>query len=142
MFKTFKKILVYCLLITSSCFLFTTPVFAKTEKWQDINGGKCVSSTDPDVPTIQGLECIFYNILQVIVVVAGLAFFAMLVINGFKYLFSASDQKKLAEVNASLTMSVVGIVGIIASWLIIRFIDQFTGLDTFASLTNFVIPGP
>lgn len=119
-------------------FKIVPPILAKTEKWQDINAGRCISSTDPDVPTIQGLECLFYNTLQVIVFIAGLVFFFMFIANGFKYLFSSSDQKKLAEINSSLTMSIVGIVGIIVSWLIMKFISDFTGI----TVTEFVIPGP
>lgn len=126
MFKLIKKI------------FSPSPALAQTKDWQNINSGRCLSPTNPDVPTIQGLECIFYNILQVIVFVAGLVFLFMFISNGFKYIFSSSDQKKLAEVNASMTMSIIGIVGIIISWLIMSFIKQLTGID----VTNFVIPGP
>lgn len=91
---------------------------------------RCVGTgVNSDVATIQGLECLFFNVLQVIVFFAGLVFFVMFIVNGFNYLFSDNDQKKLAQVNASLTMTIAGLVGIIVSWLILLFIKNFTGFN-------------
>jgi len=96
--------------------------------------GSCVSN---GVATIQGFECLFANILQIIVSVAGLAFFIMFIIGGFKYLTSGGDPKKTAAASSTLTMAIVGIVGVIASWLILLFIQNFTGVN----VTIFSIPG-
>jgi len=140
MFKNINKSFIFFLSLFCLYLLPFSPVLAQeTKEWQDINGGRCVSSTDPDVPTIQGLECLFYNVLQVIVTLAGLVFLFMFISNGFKYLFSSSDQKKLAEINSSITMTVIGLIGIIISWLILLFIKQLTGVDV---ITIFKIPGP
>lgn len=117
--------------VFSSLFLINPHTsFAQTTEWS----GRCVSNGD--VATIQGFECLFYNILQVIVYFAGIAFFVMFVSGGFKYLFSSQDSKKVAAASSVLTMSVIGLVGVIASWFIIRFIQNFTGID----VVNFVIP--
>lgn len=115
-----------------SYILNSSAVYAQTTPWTN----RCVSQGD--VATIQGLECLFANILRVIMYLAGLAFFFMFIINGFNYIFSGSDQKKLAQINTSLTLSVVGLIGVIASWLIVKFIRDFTGID----VVNFQIPGP
>ncbi len=123
------------MLKTLKRFFTVSPVLAQeTKEW----AGRCVSKDkDGDyIATIQGLECVFYNILQVIVTLAGLVFLFMFIANGFKYLFSSSDQKKLAEINSSITMTVVGLVGIIISWLILLFIKELTGVD----VTIFKIP--
>ena len=115
-----------------------------TQAW----GGRCVKSvnTNPgglgyqtfdDVATIQGLECLFYNILQVIILLAGLAFLFMFISGGFKYLFSSNEQKAVAAASSTLTMAVIGLIGIIASWLILSFIQKFTGIN----VTQFIIPG-
>lgn len=130
MFKSFLTLL----WLTLSFFLFPSSSLAQTKDWS----GKCVSTIDPEVATIQGLECLFYNAIQAVSAIAGLVFFVMFVINGFNYLFSGGDQKKLAQVNASLTMSVIGLIGIALSWLIIKLIENFTGVN----VTDFVIPGP
>jgi len=90
-----------------------------------------------DIATVQGFECLFFNVLQVIVFFAGLAFLFMFISGGFKYLFSSGEQKAVAAASSTLTMAFIGLIGIIASWLIISFIQKFTGI----SITNFVIPG-
>jgi len=108
------------------------PAYAQTtKKW----AGKCVSQGD--VATIQGFECLFYNILQVITAIAGLVFLFMFISGGFQYLFSSGDDKKVAASSATLTHSILGLVGIIISWFILRLLGDLTG----TTLTDFVIPG-
>jgi hypothetical protein len=127
---------------------FITPVFAQTSAWNTQQPGRCVKSitvnpnglgnvTYNDIATVQGFECLFFNVLQVIVFFAGLAFLFMFISGGFKYLFSSGEQKAVAAASSTLTMAFIGLIGIIASWLIISFIQKFTGI----SITNFVIPG-
>lgn len=104
-------------------------VFAQGNIWSN----RC--QTD-GVATIQGFECLFQNILQVIVPVVGLVFFAMFINGGFKYLTSGGDPKKAAAATKTLTVAFIGLIGIIASWFILLFIKQFTGID----VTIFKIP--
>jgi NADH:ubiquinone oxidoreductase subunit 6 (subunit J) len=107
------------------------PVYA-----QDTWTGKCVSNTD--VATIQGFECLFANISQVIIYIAGIVFFIMFIVGGFRYLTSQNDPKKTASAASTLTMSIIGLIGIILSFLILKFISNFTGID----VTKFTIPSP
>jgi hypothetical protein len=112
------------------------PIYAqKTEAW----GGRCVKNIGGfnDVATIQGFECLFYNVLQVIVTIAGLAFLFMFIAGGFKYLFSGGEQKAVAASSSTLTNAFIGLIGVIASWLILKLIKDFTGID----VTIFRIPG-
>jgi hypothetical protein len=97
------------------------PALAQTQVWS----GRCVSD---GVATIQGFECLFQNILVVIFGIAGLTFLAMFIVGGFKYLTSGGDSKKTAAASATLTYAVIGVVGIIISWLVLLFIEQFTGI--------------
>jgi hypothetical protein len=122
-------------LISLISFISPSTVLAAPTAWT----GRCVGTgSASDVATIQGFECLFYNVLQVIVGLAGLAFFFMFISGGFSYLFSSGDEKKVAAASSTLTMAIVGLVGVIASWLILKIIERFTGV----TLTNFVIPGP
>lgn len=98
--------------------------------------GRCVSNGD--VATIQGFECVFYNILQIIMPIAGFIFFAMLINGGFKYIFSSGDPKKMASASSTLSLSIIGIIGVIASYFIIQLIAHFTGINAIKTLT---IPG-
>ncbi|MFA5532106.1 MAG: hypothetical protein WDA13_00715 [Candidatus Shapirobacteria bacterium] len=117
-------------------FFIPKPVFAQTQKWEIINS-KCVGTGElSDVPTIKGFECLFFNILQIITTLAGLIFFFMFIIGGFKYLTSGGDPKKTATASSTLTMSIIGLVGVIVSWLILLLIKNLTGVD----VTTFTIP--
>lgn len=116
-------------------FQIVHPAFAQQD-WSTQNS-KCLM-TGTDVATIQGFECLFYNILQVIVMVAGLAFLFMFISGGFQYLMSEGDPKKAAGAQSTLTMAIVGVVGVIASFLILRLIATFTGVT---NVTQFIIPG-
>ena len=69
------------------------------------------------------------NIAQVIVYFAGLVFFIMFIRGGFSYLTSGGDPKKTAKATSTLTMAIIGLVGVIVSFLIIKFIDSFTGVN-------------
>ena len=93
----------------------------------------CVSN---GVAKIQGFECIFQNIAQYIIYFAGLAFFFMFIKGGFTYITSGGDPKKTAKATSVLTTSAIGLVGVIVSFLIIKLIGNFTGVNT----TNFSVP--
>lgn len=95
------------------------------------------NATYNDIATVQGFECLFYNVLQVIVYLAGIAFLFMFISGGYKYLFSGGEQKAVAAASSTLTMAFIGLIGIIASWLILSFIQKFTGVN----VTQFKIPG-
>lgn len=124
---SFKKAL------SLSVFLFL--LSSKSAHAQTAWSGRCLMA-GTDVATIQGFECLFYNILQVIVIFAGLAFLFMFISGGFQYLISEGDPKKAAGAQATLTMSIVGIIGVVASFLILKLISNFTGVD----VTKFYIP--
>jgi len=110
----------------------TSPVYDQGTKWSSA----CVSTVDSTVPTIQGFECLFANILKVVVTVAGLAFVIMFIVGGFQYMQSGGDPKAAAAASSTLTYAIIGLVGAIVSWLILLFIKDFTGID----VTQFQIP--
>ena len=124
------------ILISGLFFLISPSPVTAQEEWPSQNA-KCVAGPDNDVATIKGFECLFYNILQVISLIAGIVFFVMFLVGSFQYLFSLNDPKRVAQAGSTLTMAFVGLLGVIISWLILRFIQQFTGIN----VTNFVIPG-
>lgn len=98
------------------------PVYSQGDTW----GSRCAVD---GVATIRGFECLFQNILKILIPIAGLVFFAMFLVGGFKYLTSGGNPKKAAAATHTLTMAFIGLIGVIVSWLIILFIKQFTGVD-------------
>lgn len=109
---------------------FSPPSVLAQTPWDE---GKCVSN---GIATIGGFECLYRNVLQVIVGLAGLVFFAMFLVGGFKYLTSGGDPKKAASATSTLTSAVIGIVGVIISWFVLLLIKNFTGIN----VTQFTIP--
>ena len=92
-----------------------------------------------EVAKIQGLECVFANVVSIAVTLAGLAVFLMLIVGGFKYLTSGGDPKATESAQKTMTYAVIGLVVIIAAYLILRFLAVFTGIP---DLLKFIIPGP
>lgn len=82
-----------------------------------------------DVATIKGIEAIFSNIVAIALAVAGIALFIMLTVGGFKYLTSGGDQQATQSARQTLTYAFFGFVILVAAFLILRFISEFTGVD-------------
>ena len=81
------------------------------------------------VATIKGFECIFANVLNIVVRFAGIALFVMLLIGGFKYLISGGDPKKSQSAQQTLTYAIIGLIVILGAWIVFLLIKQFTGVD-------------
>ena len=82
-----------------------------------------------DVPTIYGLEAIVANILNIIIGLAGVVLLLMLIMGGFGYIASGGDKEKAAKAKNTLTYAILGLLVILGAWLIIRLIEEFTGLN-------------
>lgn len=106
--------------------LLSPPQIFAASNWTGVSDG---------VATIAGAEDLYRNILQAVMGLAGLVFFAMLIVGGFKYLTSGGDPKKAAAASSTLTTSVIGVVGVILAWFILKFITDFTGIN----VTTFTI---
>jgi len=95
----------------------------------------CSDPADPTtcVATIKGFEWIFYNVVSVVLGLAGIALFIMLIIGGFKYLTSGGNPETAQSAQKTITYALLGLVLIALAYLIILFIQTFTGanLSTF-----------
>ncbi len=107
--------------------LFVSRVYAADE-WVGVQDG---------VANFKSLETVFSNILGVVTALAGLAVFVLLILGGFSFLTSEGDPEKIKKATAMITSALVGLVLIIASWFILRLIEQFTGVQ----ITILSIPG-
>ena len=96
--------------------------------------GDCVVN---DAATFQCLEPIFANIISTVLSLAGVALFIMLLVGGFGFLFSGGDPKKLEQARGTLGNAIMGLVVIVAAYLILRIIGAFTGVT---DITTFQVP--
>lgn len=69
------------------------------------------------------------NIFYVALAVAGLIFFAMLILGGFRYLTAGGDEKAAAEGQKTLTRAFIGLVIVVAAVLILQLVIAIFGLQ-------------
>lgn len=100
----------------------------------------CLGTGDAaGVAQLSCLEPLFARIVSLVASFAGIIFFIMLLVGGFRYLFSGGDAKAAEAAKGTLTAAFLGLVLIVASYIILRVIGSFTGLDlTIFKITNFL----
>ena len=88
-----------------------------------------VIETENGVATLKGFEGVFANVVSAILALAGIAFFAMLLMGGFKYLTAGGEAPKIESAKKTLTYAVLGMTFIALSFLILQIIGSFTGVE-------------
>ncbi len=102
-------------------------------------GSECYEVVDGEkIATLQGLECLFRNLLGSITTLAGIAFGAMLVVGGFKLIFAGGDKQQIQKAKGVFTTAFIGLALMVIAWFILVIIEQFTGIN----VTIFTIPRP
>ncbi len=91
--------------------------------------GKLTTEGCEDVASFTCLEPMFGSVVRAVVALAGVALFIMLLVGGFKMLISGGDAKKLDSAKGTITNAVIGLVVIVASYLILLTIKQITGVN-------------
>lgn len=89
-----------------------------------------------DVATIQCLVPLFRNITVALVQLSGVALFLMFIVGGFQFLTSGGNPKQLEQAKNTLTYAIIGVVVIVSAYLILRLVQEFTGVD----VTKFNVP--
>jgi hypothetical protein len=106
--------------------LVAQPVSAQQSEWR----GACVGGPNMDVATIQGLECLIANVFTVFLTLLGLAGFVMFIIGSFYWLISGGNAKHVETARGTMTYAVAGIVLALSSFIILKLIADFTGVQT------------
>lgn len=88
------------------------------------------------IATLQGIECIFRNLLRVLLPLGGLAAFVIIIAGGFQYLTSAGDPKQAQKAASMITSAIIGIVVVLVIWFLFNLLNALTGLD----LLRFEVP--
>ena len=89
------------------------------------------------VATIQSLETLFTNVVNVVIALSGVALLLMFIVGGFSFMFAAGDAKKMEQARATITNAIIGLIIIVAAYLILKIISVFTGLP---DILKFSIP--
>ena len=116
-----SKATAFSLIFTFLLFvLSTTPVYAQ------------------DPPKIVDIVDVLKRIISLLAPAAGIAFLIMLIIGGFQFINSGGDPKAAGQARTTLTYAIVGILLVVASWLILTVIAAVTGVN----VTRVEIPSP
>jgi len=95
----------------------------------------CKAVSSEDVVQLRYLECVFGNVVNAVLGLAGIVLFIMLLLGGFSYITSGGDPKKVESARNTLTYAIVGMIFIALAYLLLKFIETFTG----APVTEFKI---
>ncbi|MGI6278372.1 MAG: pilin [Patescibacteria group bacterium] len=91
--------------------------------------------TDPDqAPALLGQT--LSNILTLLFIVAGAAFFFMFVLGGVKWIASGGDKEKIEGARKQITAAIVGLVLILSVFAIVGLLNYLFGI----SLIKFNLP--
>lgn len=88
--------------------------------------------------SIPELEDVFGNVVGYVLGLAGIVFFVLLLIGGFKFITSGGDPKAVEGAKGTITHSVLGLIIILGAYLILVLIKELTGVD----VVNFNITLP
>lgn len=88
-----------------------------------------VPTIGPSATTLVEINNIFSRILNIATGIAGLAIFIMLVVGAFEYLTAGSNQDQIKKAVSTFTAAATGAALLILIWLILKFIEEFTGVN-------------
>jgi len=71
-----------------------------------------------------------FSLINIIFFIAGTVFFFSLAIAGWQYMLSSGDPKKIAQASGRLNNSIIGLIVVIASFLITNVIATIIGADS------------
>lgn len=77
------------------------------------------------------VEKLVSGFIKMILVVAGLAFFFILVIGGVKWILSGGDKAHTEGARNQITAALVGLVIVFSAWAIVELINTFFGVNLF-----------
>ena len=105
-------------------------------EWEEITG--CIAPVPGSAEgavTIKCFEAVFQNLVAVAAALAGFVFLIMLIIGGFRYMMASGDPKKMEQAKGTITAGFLGVILIVAAYIVLVLIKNFTGVP----VTQFVI---
>lgn len=110
-------------LLLALFFTLSSPVYAASPSpcVDSVEFGKCPAG-------LQEIEDTVGNIISVVVGLGFIAMLVMLVIAGFKYLTSAGEPKAIQAAHQAFTWAILGILFMIVAWVVLQLIEAVTGV--------------
>ena len=92
-----------------------------------------IDPTGEQPAQIKDLEAVFSNLVNTLLGFGAIILFVMLIVGGFRYLTAGGDPKAVEAARGTLSSAITGIVIVVLAFLILQFIQNFTG----ANVTEF-----
>ena len=89
--------------------------------------GDCVDKSG--VATLSCLPTVFQNIVTAALIFAGITAVIFIIIAGYKFMTSGGDPKQVEGARKTMTYAILGLILILLSFAIVRFISISTGVD-------------
>ncbi len=94
-----------------------------------LNDTDCIiDKTGDQVATLKCIPPIFANVIFWLLVFAGVVALVLIIFSGIKFITSSGDQKQAEGARKTLTYAIGGLVLILLSFAILRFIAETTGV--------------
>lgn len=92
--------------------------------------GNCVSQEG--VATLACLPIVLQNIINALVVIAGLVSVFMIIYSGYKFVMSEGDPEKISSARKTLIYAIAGLIFVLLSFVFLNVIAKFTGVEQLA----------
>lgn len=83
-------------------------------------------------PGSVGISNVLNKIIQLIYVVASIAFVIMVIVSAFQWIISGGDKEAVAGARKRLTWAIIGITVLALAFVLIKIVGQITGFELFA----------
>ena len=84
------------------------------------------------VATIACIPIVIQNIVNALVIIAGVVAVFMIIFAGYKFVMSEGDPEKIADARKTLTYAIAGLIFIFMSFFFLNLIAKFTGVEQIA----------
>lgn len=92
--------------------------------------GNCVSPEG--VATLDCIPVVVQNVINALIVIAGIVAVFMIVWAGYKFVMSEGDSEKISSARKTLIYAIVGLIFIFLSFFFMQVISEFTGVKQLA----------
>lgn len=93
----------------------------------------CVDkSSGEGVATIACIPVVIQNLLNFLVVFAGIVLVFIIIFTGYKFVTSEGDPEKLGSARKTLLYAILGFLIVVGAFFILNVISNFTGVSQIA----------
>lgn len=78
-----------------------------------------------------GLAQLTANLIGVVIIISGIAFFAYLAMGGLRYITAGGDVKQTQEAMKQITSAIIGLAIVVGAYAITRVVSRVLGFDIF-----------